>query len=158
MKLSYEEAFRLASHKHFKGSLYLEIGFVKDSSNGEYLVDLMTGNKQRVYVHLHPHDVEIWIRDEKEWEDLVPLNSESGCAVYRFKPVLGRSDVFHKLLRGEISINTERKDQTKIERGIYERAGIDTSKDTSNQIERQTGFLPELGYGYGQKNGVKEDI
>lgn len=47
------EALQLATHRHYKGGLYREIGVAKHSETEELLV---------VYEHLWPHERGLWVR------------------------------------------------------------------------------------------------
>ena len=72
--LTEEEAFELATHKHYKGGLYRELGTIRNADDG--------GAADRtLYLHLFPHENSAWHRDAEEFHGL--LNT----GIQRFAPI-----------------------------------------------------------------------
>lgn len=57
-----EEAKRIASHRHYKGGLYLVIGTAKHSETEELMV---------VYEHLWPHERGLRVRPAEMFDDVL---------------------------------------------------------------------------------------
>lgn len=60
-----------ATHQHFKGGLYQLIGPAMDADTGKQLETpnewLAEQDKYVGYLHLYPHERQLWIRREKEF-------------------------------------------------------------------------------------------
>lgn len=64
VKLTEEQAFQLASHKHYKGGLYRAVGPIRDA-------DDMDGPGRTLYFHLFPHQPQPWHRNTEEFHGLL---------------------------------------------------------------------------------------
>lgn len=59
-ELTQEEAMQLATHKHYKGGLYRELGTIRDADNGQAAA-------RTLYLHLFPHENSAWHRNAEEF-------------------------------------------------------------------------------------------
>lgn len=69
-----EEATKLATHKHYKGGLYRELGTIRDADNGQ-------AADRTLYLHLFPHDISTWHRNAEEFHGFLDNGDQ------RFAPI-----------------------------------------------------------------------
>ena len=67
-----EEALKSATHRHFKGGLYLLLGPAFHSGTGQPLIDADTNTPILGYLHLWPHEQRLWLRTAAEFNELLP--------------------------------------------------------------------------------------
>lgn len=70
--LNEQEAFELATHKHYKGGLYRRLGKIRNADDGDY---------RTLYLHLHPHELSAWHRDTEEFDGMLNTGQQ------RFAPI-----------------------------------------------------------------------
>lgn len=71
-KFTQEEAECLATHRHYKGGMYRELGRIRNADDGLY---------RTLYLHLFPHDVSLWHRDTEEFDGFLNTGEK------RFAPI-----------------------------------------------------------------------
>ena len=64
LKLTPEQAYQLATHRHYKGGLYREIGPIRNADDAD-------GPGRTLYFHLAPHFPQPWHRDTAEYHGLL---------------------------------------------------------------------------------------
>lgn len=64
LKLTPEQAYQLATHRHYKGGLYREIGPIRNADDAD-------GPARTLYFHLAPHFPQPWHRDTAEYHGLL---------------------------------------------------------------------------------------
>lgn len=70
--LTEQEGFELATHKHYKGGLYRELGKIRNADDG---------SDRALYLHLHPHELSAWHRDTNEFNGFLEDSRQ------RFAPI-----------------------------------------------------------------------
>lgn len=72
-----------ATHQHYKGGLYRDLGQVRHYEDGLLgNLQVVPGPKLRGYVHRYPHEQGAWVREEEEF-----LGDHEGAP--RFRPLAG---------------------------------------------------------------------
>lgn len=59
-----------ATHQHFKGGLYRYLGPAMDADTGKQMRNIHA-EPLVAYMHCYPHERQVWLRSEREWNDLV---------------------------------------------------------------------------------------
>ena len=72
--LTKDEALRLATHRHYKGGLYRELGVIRNADDGE-------AASRTLYMHLFPHQNDVWHRNAEEFHSFLNTGTQ------RFAPI-----------------------------------------------------------------------
>jgi len=72
--LTKDEALRIATHRHYKGGLYRELGKIRNADDGNVASRVL-------YLHLFPHENSAWHRDAEEFHGFLDTGTQ------RFAPI-----------------------------------------------------------------------
>ncbi|MDR3392176.1 MAG: hypothetical protein P4L77_10640 [Sulfuriferula sp.] len=81
IKLTEEQAFQLASHKHYKGGLYRAVGPIRDADDA-------AGPGRMLYFHLFPHHPQPWHRNTVEYNGLLENGQQRFAVIEDDVPLL----------------------------------------------------------------------
>lgn len=134
--LTKDEALRLATHRHYKGGLYRELGVIRNADDGEAV-------SRTLYLHLFPHQNDVWHRDAEEFHGFLNTGMQRFAPIEDTLPFILNDDG----LSTEIKVVLRRIDDKPEEGKVYF-GGTDVDKHLSelNARAREELLLGEYGH------------